>query len=251
MQLLCGSLAACGDTQGGTSAPGTGEADDSAGDPSATGAPTDGSADASSGDPTGGASSSGGDGSPLSDGSTASTAGPELVPVTILNGSFELTSFEPGCYSNLTNEEFTQAVEFVTAYGAFNQADFYGDECYGENSDGLFHVGLGADGDLGDAIALELSGPLNQGRGSGYRLRFYASHGETGGATSTNVLIGVSSEPTQFGALVGETGPLGDVPVEYALAITDVGSSFITVQVEPDGDLGWAMLDAFRLEPIE
>lgn len=257
MLLLCGSLPACSGTDGGASDPGTNEGSDSSGDPQDTGEPTGGSADSSGGptssadESTSGGSSSGTSSAATSAGSTGSTGDLEVVPVTILNGSFELTSLEPGCHSNLPNDEFTMAVESVTAFGVLNQADLYSDNCFGENSDGLFHVGLGADGSGSDAIALELSAPLNQGHGSGYRLRFFASHGETGGATSTNVLIGVSSQPTQFGTLIGESGQLGDVPVEYELLITDIGSTYITVQVEEDGDLGWAMIDAFQLEPVE
>lgn len=257
MLLLCGSLPACSGTGGGASDPGTNEGSDSSGAPQDTGEPTSGSADSSGGptssadESTSGGSSSGTSSAATSAGSTGSTGDLEVVPVTILNGSFELTSLEPGCHSNLPNDEFTMAVESVTAFGALNQADLYSDNCFGENSDGLFHVGLGADGSGSDAIALELSAPLNQGHGSGYRLRFFASHGETGGATSTNVLIGVSSQPTQFGTLIGKSGQLGDVPVEYELLITDIGSTYITVQVEEDGDLGWAMIDAFQLEPVE
>ena len=255
--LLCCALPACGDTHDGASDPGTGEGDDGSGESQATGEPTGGATDASggptssAGEPTSGGSSSGASGSPTSAGSTGSTGDTEVDIVTILNGSFELTSLEPGCHSDLSNDEFTMAVESVTAFGDLDQTDLYSDGCYGENSDGLFHVGLGAEGSGSDAIALELSAPLNQGHGSGYRLRFFASHGETGGITSTNVLIGVSSQPTQFGTLIGETGQLGNVPVEYELLITNIGSTHITVQVEPDGDLGWAMIDAFQLEPVE
>jgi hypothetical protein len=170
--------------------------------------------------------------------------------VTVLNGSFELNSLEPGCHSNLTNEEFSAAVEHVTAFGELDQVDMYSD-CYGTTADGLFHVGLGADAQASDAIALELSAPLDLGAGGGYRLLFIADHGETGGATSTNVLVGVSSDPAEFGVQVGESGVLGDDPSEYEFLIEEEGPLYITLQVEVDGDLGWAMIDDVRLELVE
>jgi hypothetical protein len=167
--------------------------------------------------------------------------------VTVLNGSFEMTSLEPGCHGNLSNEEFTDAVDFVTAFGTSDQVDLYSD-CFDMASDGLFLVGLGAVGDQSDAIALELSGALSAG--GSYRLRFFASFGATGGATSTNVQVGTSSSPDTFGTLVSSTGQLPDDPTEFEMTVPGVGSTFLTMQVEPDGDLGWAMVDDVRIELI-
>jgi len=168
----------------------------------------------------------------------------------VLNGSFEETSLAPECHNNLSNEEFTAAVEHVSAFGELAQTDIYSN-CYGMTSDGVFHVGLGANAQMSDAIALELSAPLNLGAGEGYRLLFIADHGATGGPTSTNVLVGISSDPRKFGVQIGQSGLLSDDPSEYEILIKDEGATYITMQVEVDGDLGWAMIDDVRLELID
>ena len=178
---------------------------------------------------------------PSTGGST--TDGPAEA-VVVLNGSFEVEGLEPGCFNNLSNEEFTKTVPDVFAFGDYAQADLYAD-CYGDTSDGLFHVGLGANGDRSDAIALALSGPLE----GDYILRFIADHGATGGPASTDVAVGLSDTPDQFGTEVGLTGQLSDDPQPHTFEVTGTGQLYITLRVVPDGDLGWAMLDAVTLEP--
>ena len=180
--------------------------------------------------------------------STAEDAGAVEAP-RILNGSFERNSLEPGCYDNLSNAVFSEAVEDVTAFGAYEQTDLYG-ECYGSRpSDGAYQVALGASAGQSDAIAMALSGPILGGQR--YRLRFVAEHGDTGGATSTNVLVGVSDTDTAFGETVGETGLLPSDPTELTVDFTAAADgAYLTLQVEVDGDLGWAMIDDLRIEPL-
>jgi hypothetical protein len=50
---------------------------------------------------------------------------------------------------------------------------------------------------------------------------------------------------------VGQTGLLTDDPSEYELILKEEGATHITLQVEVDGDLGWAMIDDVRLELID
>jgi len=182
----------------------------------------------------------------------AGAADATTAPVpAILNGSFEHTSLSVACHSNLSNAELTEAVDHVTAFGAYDQPDLYIDGCYGsESSDGTFHVGLGAT-TVTDAIALELSTPLTAG--VRYRIRFMAHHGETGGATSTVVELGVSTQPTSFGVLIGSTPQLPAAPPSpYTFDhIATTAATYVTLRVAIDGDLGWAMIDDVRLEPVE
>jgi len=215
---------------------------------SAASATTDESTGSSQGDTT---SSSQGDTTSATTGeSTGSESDTASEPVTIINGSFEVPGHDPGCYSNYSNAEFNALVDDVYAFGTLDQIDLYAD-CYGTTTDGIFHVGLGADGSESDALALALSAPLDAGAGAGYRLRFTADHGQTGAATSTDIAVGLSNDPTNFGEELGRTGTLTDDPQEYTFEISDEGATFVTLQVVPDGDLGWAMVDAVVLEPIE
>jgi hypothetical protein len=165
------------------------------------------------------------------------------------NGSFENTTLAPGCYSNLTNEELSAALPGVFGFGAADQTDLYTDAtagCFGESSDGVFHLGLGAD-DTTDAVALALSAALVPGRP--YVATFFASFGETGGDTSTNLQLGVSSSSSSFGTLVGETGLLPSAtPQVFTVRFSpDSAATFLTMQVEVDGNLGWAMIDDVQL----
>ncbi len=179
--------------------------------------------------------------------STSPTSGDESEPVVILNGSFEVPELDPGCYDNFSNEDFNAVIEDVYAFGSLAQVDLYAD-CYGTTTEGVFHVGIAANGDHSDAIALALSGPLSA---TGYRIRLTAAYGQTGAATSTDIAVGLSNQPDAFGEEVGRTGALTDGPVEYAFEVSGEGHTFVTLQVVPDGDLGWAMIDAVVLEPIE
>ncbi len=166
------------------------------------------------------------------------------APVFILNGSFEVPDLEPDCYHNLTNDEVEALIPDVFGLGSANQVDLYAD-CFVETADGFFHVGLGADGDDGDALALALSGPLK----GPYRIHFLAQYGETGAAVSTDVSVGLSSE-VESGVEVGRTGPLTEARTEYTVDVVGQGETFITLAVVPDGDLGWAMIDAVQLEAL-
>ncbi len=173
--------------------------------------------------------------------------GEEFVLATVKNGSFENTTLAAGCYDNLSNDELGDAFPDVTGFGTFDQVDVYaGDDCFGSSSDGVFHIGLGADDDT-DAVALALDDALVDGHA--YVVTLDASFGETGGDTSTNLLIGASSSATSFGTQIGETGLLpSEDPTAFSIPFT-AGSDvqFVTLKVELDGNLGWAMVDDVRL----
>ena len=96
-----------------------------------------------------------------------------------------------------------------------------------------------------DAIAL--SSPLVSGER--YRIRFFGNHGQTGGAISTDLLVGVSTSATDFGVQVGSTGLLPASPVAITISfVAPSTASYITMMNDLDGDLSWAMIDGVVLE---
>jgi hypothetical protein len=179
------------------------------------------------------------------DAAEGSDAAPAVLPA-VRNGSFEDTTLSADCHSNLTNAELGAAVPHVVGFGASDEVDLYTDDCFGSHSsDGLRHLGLGAQSTT-DAVALALSEPVTPG--VAYRIRFWGHHGQTGGATSTIVVVGVAHTPAA-GDMVGVTGLLPSVPTEQVVDFTaGSAASYITFEVMLDGDLGWAMIDDVRLE---
>ncbi len=191
----------------------------------------------------GGAGVDGGTPADAGAGGGEADGGAPLVVPTVRNGSFEITTFTPDCYSNVGNRAVSEAFESVTAFGAASQIDVYTTGCYDLTpADGDFHFGLGVYGGRSDAIAVALSEPLTVGQR--YRLRLSVNRA----LYDTRVSVGVSTQPTELGTILHESALLPDEPMELVIDFTaESPGSFITVQAEAEG-IGWAFVDDLRLE---
>lgn len=161
----------------------------------------------------------------------------------ILNGSLESPQVQ--CGYNLSNEDFTGKMPYVTGFGAKNELDILEIECdYGPAQDGRHFVALFCKAGISDAIALQLSEPFNPQLN--YTLEFYAKIGQTDDL-SARLTLGIAEADTSHGAPLFTTSELYREWTRYSVPFKpSVAGSYITARIETGGEV-WIFADHFSL----
>lgn len=161
----------------------------------------------------------------------------------ILNGSLESPQVQ--CGYNLSNEDFSSKMPYVTGFGEKNELDILEDDCdYGPAQDGRHFVALFCKAGISDAIALQLSEPFDPQLN--YTLEFYAKIGQTNDL-SAQLTLGITQADTSHGAPLFSTSELYREWTRYRIPFKPaIGASFITVRVETGGEV-WIFADHFSL----
>jgi hypothetical protein len=165
---------------------------------------------------------------------------------TILNPSFENVN-SGFCAYNLNNSTFNGLILNVTAFGTYENCDIINSVCgYGTAQQGDWFIGLSVPpgGILYDALAMELSSPLQAGQT--YTLSFYQK--KDAGNDSNPIDIGYSLNDTSLGVLAASFPP---VPFTtwtlYTVVFTpSLNAAYITLKAEPT-TYGWNHIDNLQL----
>lgn len=149
---------------------------------------------------------------------------------SVINGSFETNTASLTCNYNLSNNAFNGLVSNVTAYGVYEATDLVVNTCFVNNiPDGNFAVSLannaGANWMQGEAISIELDVPLIIG--TTYEISLEAAGIDYSSVTEGDLLIGVSTSPTDFGNLVDTAVTVLNIWNSYSFVFTALQASSV------------------------
>ena len=165
-----------------------------------------------------------------------------LASQTILNGGFELNSTD--CGINLQNNTFNQAVPFVEAFGSQSEVDVLNGNCgFGPPAQGSDFIALYSNNGS-DAVAMELSSPLEVGKT--YILRFFDKNGLGMNQPQSRVQVGLSGTADAFGDLLYEAPPARtDWTLREVVFQPDQPFNHITALIASPVET-WVFLDGFE-----
>lgn len=166
-----------------------------------------------------------------------------LTGQTLLNGSFELNNIE--CGINLQNNAFNQSVPFVQAFGFQSETDMLNGNCgFGSPAQGADFIALYSNNGS-DAVAMELSSPLETGKT--YTLRFYDKNGLGMNQPQSRVQVGLSDTAAAFGTLLYEAPPARtDWTLREVVFQPDQPFTHLTALIASSAET-WIFLDGFEL----
>ena len=170
----------------------------------------------------------------------------------ILNGDFEVSSYEPGCHFNQSNGDITTSVAGITAWGEANEIDYMNDgsDCgyAGPPQSGEAKLAIHRQSilDAADSFCFELDSPVVAG--VTYTASFYVQANTDFEPDVGAVEIGLAEDATSFGTFIfsGAGTTEGWTQVEYTF-VAPVTASYLCVQPELN-TAAWNHLDNFSLE---
>ena len=166
-----------------------------------------------------------------------------LFSQQILNGSFEKHRFE--CDYNLSNQAFNSGMSNITAFGEQSEIDVIANSCdLGMAVEGNHFIAMYHRNQLSDAIAFDLSSPLEEGKR--YFLRFSSKLGIDTLGKNAQVEIGLSNFPDSFGMSILLSSKVGVSWQQEFEVISPIDASFITVKIASEEE-NWIFLDDFAL----
>lgn len=158
-----------------------------------------------------------------------------------VNGSFETTT-STGCDYNNSIGDFNAVMSNVVMFSG-TETDIHENGCYLTSIvDGIKAVGLAAT----DGINLELSTPLVAGQS--YDLTFW-KHANTSGGAQKDLEIGVTTNPSVMGTVVGTiTSTAMDTWEQHTITFTPaINATHISAMNLSTG--GWNQVDDFSIVP--
>lgn len=170
----------------------------------------------------------------------------------IVNGNFETSAFGPDCHFNLSNNEFTDNVTGITAWGDADEIDYMntGDSCgyLGPPQSGYAKISIHRrpGGGPTDAFCFDLTQTIQAGET--YTVGFYVWPSTEFGGVFGAVEVGLSTDPMAFGTLVasGAGDGQGWTYVEQTF-VAPITADYLCVQGNIDVE-SWNHLDNFVLE---
>lgn len=170
-----------------------------------------------------------------------------LAAQSFLNGSFEVNSATEQCTYNISNSTYNQLMANSTAFGEYESLDIVQNGCYLDGiPDGSFSVSIANtpnDNQVGEAISLELAENLIIGESYTFTFQSIAM---TDFGPQGNLLIGASTEASEFGVTLFDAATVEGVWNEYTVSfVAEEAVSYITVMPVP-GISSWNSVDAFE-----